>query len=127
MSYPQNAHGYELKALRPGDKPYKRSDARGLYVLVNTDGARWWRFRYRVSGREKLISLGTYPDTSLRLAREKRDEARRRLAAGIDPSAERQAAKLAAAATPSRPSAASGSRFRSRSSQRRRSPRLSGC
>ena len=89
----------ELKALRPREKPYKRSDARGLYVLVNTDGARWWRFRYRVSGREKLISLGTYPDTSLRLAREKRDEARRRLAAGIDPSAERQAAKLAAADT----------------------------
>jgi integrase len=89
----------ELKALRPRERPYKRSDARGLYVLINTDGARWWRFRYRVSGREKLISLGTYPDTSLRLAREKRDEARRRLAAGIDPSAERQAAKLAAADT----------------------------
>jgi integrase len=89
----------ELKALRPRDRPYKRSDARGLYVIVNPDGARWWRFRYRVGGREKLISLGTYPDTSLKLAREKRDDARRDLAAGIDPSAQRLAAKMAAADT----------------------------
>jgi integrase len=89
----------ELKALRTRDRPYKRSDARGLYVIVNPDGARWWRFRYRVGGREKLISLGTYPDTSLKLAREKRDDARRDLAAGIDPSAQRLAAKMAAADT----------------------------
>jgi integrase len=89
----------ELKALRPREKPYKRSDARGLYVIVNPDGARWWRFRYRVGGREKLISLGTYPDTSLKLAREKRDDARRDLAAGIDPSAQRLAARMAAADT----------------------------
>jgi hypothetical protein len=52
-----------------------------------------------MSGREKLMSLGTYPDATLKVAREKRDEARRRLAAGIDPSAERLAAKLATADT----------------------------
>jgi integrase len=89
----------ELKALKPRGKPYKRADERGLYVIVTPDGARWWRFRYRYGGREKLISLGTYPDTSLKLARDKRDGARQDLAAGIDPSAKREAEKSARADT----------------------------
>ena len=58
-----------------------------------------WRFKYRLGGREKLLSLRTYPDTSLKLAREKRDQARALLAGGIDPSAKRQAEKLARADT----------------------------
>jgi integrase len=87
----------ELKALRPREKAYKRSDERGLYVIVTEDGALWWRFRYRYGGREKLISLGTYPDTSLKLARQKRDDARQDLARGVDPSARRQAEKVAQA------------------------------
>lgn len=88
-----------LKALRPRERPYKRADERGLYVIVRPDGAVWWRFRYSYTGREKLLSLGTYPDTSLKRAREKRDDARRELAAGLDPSAKRQAEKLAHADT----------------------------
>src|SRR5262245_20018898 len=84
-----------LKALTPGAKPYKRADERGLYVIVRPDGALWWRFKYRWQGREKLLSLGTYPDTSLRAARDKRDAARIQLAAGADPSAKRQAEKTA--------------------------------
>ncbi len=76
-----------LKALKPREKPYKRGDEKGLYVIVRPDGALWWRFKYRYQGREKLLSLGVYPDTSLKLAREKRDAARAEIAAGTDPSA----------------------------------------
>jgi hypothetical protein len=84
-----------LRALKPREKPYKRSDSRGLYVLVQPDGALWWRFRYRWQGREKLLSMGTYPDTSLKLARDKRDEARSLLAKGVDPSAARREERTA--------------------------------
>jgi integrase len=84
-----------LKALRPREKPYKVSDGRGLYVIVRPDGARWWRFRYHWAGREKLLSLGTYPDVSLKLARDRRDEARQLLNRGVDPSADRQAQRQA--------------------------------
>lgn len=80
-----------IRALKPQAKDYKVSDGKGLFALVRTDGAIWWRFRYRVGGREKLISLGTYPDTSLKLARQKRQTAREQLANGIDPSEARKA------------------------------------
>ena len=81
-----------MKALKPSEKPFKRSDGRGLFVIVRPDGALWWRFKYRYAGREKALSMGTYPDTSLKLARDKRDEARADLAAGVDPSVKRQIA-----------------------------------
>lgn len=84
----------ELRSLKGGERPYKRSDSKGLYVIVNPDGSRWWRFRYRWGGREKLISLGVYPDVSLKRAREKRDDARRQIDEGVDPSADRQSKKL---------------------------------
>jgi integrase len=82
-----------LKALKPRGKPYKQSDSGGLYVLVTREGSRLWRFKYRYGGREKLLAIGAYPDTSLKLAREKRDAARTALAAGVDPSAQKQAEK----------------------------------
>ncbi len=84
-----------VKSARPKDKPYKLFDERGLYLLVERSGGRLWRFKYSVAGREKLISLGNYPDVPLKRAREKRDEARRLVADGIDPSAKRQAEKAA--------------------------------
>jgi integrase len=84
-----------IKAARPRHKPYKLSDGAGLFLLVQPGGGRWWRLKYRFQGRELGMSLGTYPDTSLQLARQKRDDARRKLAEGRDPSAERQAARLA--------------------------------
>lgn len=82
-------------------KQYKLFDERGLYLLVTSTGSKGWRFRYRFAGREKLISLGIYPDVSLKMAREKRDDARRLLAEDppVDPSARRQAAKRAHADT----------------------------
>ncbi|HZT04397.1 MAG TPA: integrase arm-type DNA-binding domain-containing protein [Steroidobacteraceae bacterium] len=82
----------------PEGRQYKVYDERGLYLLV-TPGGRWWRFKYRLGGREKGISLGTYPDVSLKRAREKRDEARRLVADGLDPSDQRRAAKDAQADT----------------------------
>ena len=62
-------------------------------MLVTPGGGKWWRLKYRFEGKEKLLSLGTYPDTGLKEAREKRDEAKKLIAASIDPSAQRQAVK----------------------------------
>lgn len=91
---------------KPQAKPYKLADGRGMYVLVKPDGARWWRFDYRRpgTGKRNTLSLGTFPDVSLRMAREKREDARRQLADGIDPGVVRQevrAAKVEAAAAES--------------------------
>lgn len=86
-----------LKALKPRERPYKRADEKGLYVLVTPTGSLLWRLKYRFGGVEKVLALGSYPDTTLRLAREKRDEARRLLAEGVDPSAARKAEKAARA------------------------------
>src|SRR2546430_7735360 len=80
-----------VRGAKPRERPYKLFDERGLYLLVTPTGGRLWRLKYRVHRREKLISLGTYPDVPLKRAREKRDEARRLIADDIDPSAERQA------------------------------------
>jgi integrase len=75
------------------DAAYKLADERGMYLLVKPDGARWWRLDYRrpVTGKRNTLSLGIYPDVSLKRAREKRDEARTLLADGIDPGAKRKA------------------------------------
>lgn len=79
-----------VKTAKPSDKIYKIYDSQGLYVEVPPSGAKRWRFKYLFQGKEKRISLGTYPEVSLKEAREKRDEARKQVAAGIDPSAERK-------------------------------------
>jgi len=84
-----------LRSIKPAEKPQKFFDERGLFLLVNPTGSRLWRFKYQFKGKEKLLSLGQYPDTSLKKARERRDELRRQLANGIDPSAERQSEREA--------------------------------
>lgn len=80
----------EVRKAKPRKSAYKLFDERGLFLLVSPSGARLWRFKYRINRREKLIALGTYPDVPLKRAREKRDEARRLAADGIDPSVDRQ-------------------------------------
>ena len=80
---------------RPQARPYRMHDARGLFLIVTTPGGKWWRFKYHFEGREKLLSLGTCPDTGLKEAREKREEARKLVTRGIDPSARRKALKAA--------------------------------
>ncbi len=79
------------------ERGYKLADGNGLHLLVNLNGSKWWRFRYRYGGREKMLSMGTYPDTSLKIARNKVKKAREQLSEGIDPSVIRQAAKAAQA------------------------------
>ncbi len=62
----------KVRSAKPRVKPYKLSDANGLYVLVNTNGGKYWRFKYQYAGKEKLLSLGAYPVLSLAEARELR-------------------------------------------------------
>jgi integrase len=88
-----------IRAAKPREKAYKLFDGLGLYVEVTPTGSKLWRLKYRHDGRENRLALGAHPDTSLKLAREHRDAARRGLAAGIDPSIQRQAEKLATANT----------------------------
>lgn len=101
-----------IRNAKPKDAPYKLSDEHGLYLLVETNGSMLWRFKYRVNGAgadgapkrvEKKLSFGAYPIVGLKEAREKRDEARRDLAAGVDPGQKRkqeeQQARVAAANT----------------------------
>lgn len=83
----------KTKNAKPADKPYTLPDGKGLSLHVQTTGGKWWRMRYRFDGRAKMLSLGTYPDTSLAKAREKLDTARRLLAEGIDPGEQRKADK----------------------------------
>ncbi|UCV14126.1 tyrosine-type recombinase/integrase [Quatrionicoccus australiensis] len=74
-----------IRASKPREKAYKVADEKGLFLLVNPGGSRLWRLKYRIDGKEKLMALGAYPDVGLKDARDKRDEARKLIAAGIDP------------------------------------------
>ncbi len=75
------------------DKAYKLSDEKGLYLLITQNGSKYFRMDYRFGGKRKTLALGVYPETSLKQARDKRDEARSQLADGIDPSLKRKAEK----------------------------------
>ena len=79
-----------IRNIKPGTKPQKLFDAGGLFILVAPNGGRWWRLKYRFGGKEKLLSLGIYPDVGLKEAREKRDALRKQIAAGVDPSGARR-------------------------------------
>ena len=76
----------KAKQAKPKERDYKISDEKGLYLLVKKTGAKYWRLKYRVAGKEKLLALGVYPVVSLKEARERRDETRIVLANGLDPS-----------------------------------------
>lgn len=86
-----------LRALKPTHKPRKIADAGGLYVQVAPTGSRLWRFAYRVDGRQKVLSIGNYPEIGLAAARAARDAARGLLREGLDPGVQRRLDKLAAA------------------------------
>ena len=75
-----------LRNAKPGQKPRKLFDSLGLFVIVNPNGSRWWRIKYRFGGKEKLLSLGVYPDVGLKEARQRRDACRHTLARGLNPS-----------------------------------------
>lgn len=91
----------KIRNAKPGVKPdgtltdkrYKLTDSKGLQLEVSPQGGKWWRFKYRIDGKEKRLSLGVYPDITLKEARERRDEFRKLVAKGIDPSDLRKAEK----------------------------------
>jgi len=86
----------ECRNAKPREKLYKMSDGGGLYLEVTPTGGKHWRLKYYFLGRERLMSLGPYPRIGLSTARKRRDEARERLEAGVDPGAEQQVLKLTA-------------------------------
>ncbi len=90
-----------VRNAKPQATAYKLADGRGMYLLVKPNGSKWWRLDYRRPGTKKrnTLSLGTYPDVSLKQARERREEARRQIAEGIDPGDLRKAEALSGAET----------------------------
>jgi integrase len=86
-----------LRNAKPRERPYKLGDSRGLYLIVTSNGGKWWRFDYRFGGKRKSLSMGTYPDVSLKEARGRRDSAREHLTHGTDPGEVRKARKAARA------------------------------
>jgi len=86
----------QIRKIKPGANVLRLSDGGGLYLLVQPSGGKWWRFDYIHQGRRKTLSFGTYPEVSLVAARARRAAAREQVAAGIDPSRERQEAREAA-------------------------------
>lgn len=85
-----------IRAAKPGLKPVKLSDERGLFLLVQPSGGKLWRLKYRIAGKEKKLSLGRYPDVALKDARELGAEARKLIATGINPSEKKRLDRLGA-------------------------------
>jgi Arm DNA-binding domain/Phage integrase, N-terminal SAM-like domain len=83
-----------IKNVKPRETAYKLPDEKGMYLLISPNGSKYFRLDYRFAGKRKTLALGVYPDTSLKRAREKRDEAKRQLAENIDPSESRKSEKI---------------------------------
>lgn len=86
-----NLTDIEVRRAKPADKPYRLPDQHGLFLRVLPNGTKCWQYGYRFGGKQQLLSLRTYPEVTLAAAREAHMEARRKLAAGINPAAEKQA------------------------------------
>ncbi|KMH30107.1 tyrosine-type recombinase/integrase, partial [Klebsiella pneumoniae] len=84
----------KVRSAKPEAKAYKLTDGDGLVLLVHPNGSKYWRLRYRFGGKEKMLALGKYPEVSLADARARRDEARKLLANGVDPSENKKAVKV---------------------------------
>ena len=95
----KNAKGGITSEGKTTTKRYKMGDSRGLYLEVAPNGGKWWRLKYRFDGKEKRLSLGVYPDVSLKEARNRREALRQQIANGIDPAVIRKAEKEIAADT----------------------------
>jgi len=88
-----------IRKAKPRPKPFKLTDSGGLYLLVTLTGGKLWRLAYRLHGKQKSLALGAYPAVGLAVARDARDDARKLLATGVDPSLKRKLDKAAAAVT----------------------------
>jgi integrase len=84
-----------IRTAKPAEKATKMADSGGLYLLLSPNSSKWWRLDYRFLGKRKTLSMGVYPTVGLKAARDKRDEAKRLLADGIDPGEERKIQKAA--------------------------------
>ena len=82
----------KVRAAKPREKVYRLPDGKGLFLQVDPNGKKGWRWRYKVAGVEKMLSLGSYPEKSLKEARDDHFELRRQLSKGIDPGQVRKAA-----------------------------------
>ncbi len=82
-----------IRQAKPAATPFKLTDEKGLFLLVHTNGGKYWRMAYRIDGKQKTLALGVYPDVSLKMARERRNEARQLIANGTDPSELRKSDK----------------------------------
>ena len=83
----------QIRNAKPAAKPYKLADGGGLYLAVTPAGGKSWRLKYRIDGKEKLLTIGKYPAVSLLEARQAAEQARAGLARGADPAAAKQQAK----------------------------------
>lgn len=75
----------QVDSSKPKEKDYKLFDGGGLYLLVTKSGSKYWRLKYRIDGKEKVLAIGVYPTITLAEARKKRDDAKRQLSDGVDP------------------------------------------
>ena len=80
----------QSRTAKPKDKPYKLADGGGLYMLVNTDGAKYWRMDYRFAGTRRTLAFGKYPEVTLAEARDRRLAARKLLDQDVDPGQEKK-------------------------------------
>ena len=83
----------KVRSAKPEAKADKLTGGEGMVSLVHPNGSKYWRLRYRFGGKEKMLALGKYPEVSLADARACRDEARKLLANGADPSENKKAVK----------------------------------
>ncbi|ECI0119237.1 DUF4102 domain-containing protein [Salmonella enterica subsp. enterica] len=84
----------KVRTTKPSDKPFKLTDGQGMHLLINPNGSKYWRLQYRFGGKQKVLALGVYPMVSLGEARRKRDEAKKLVSDGIDPSEKKKADKI---------------------------------
>ncbi|WP_372832017.1 Arm DNA-binding domain-containing protein, partial [Pontibacterium sp.] len=84
----------QIKQAKAREKDFKLSDGRGLYLLITKTGSKYWRLKYRFAGKEKLLSIGVYPEVTLKKARKATTEARELLEQGIDPSQAKKSRKV---------------------------------
>jgi len=92
----------KIKASRPASNPYHLTDGHGFFLVVQPNGSKLWRWKYRFEGKFRLMALGSYPEVSLANARAAHAEARAKLLKGIDPMTERKAEKTLAQSKPHR-------------------------
>ncbi|MEE3651372.1 MULTISPECIES: tyrosine-type recombinase/integrase [unclassified Brenneria] len=83
----------KVRSAKPQEKEYTLVDGDGMFLLIHPNGSKYWRFRFRFGGNQHLMAFGVYPETSLADARQKRDESRKLVAAGIDPREHKRAVK----------------------------------